>query len=101
MSDAGGDSALASSGSAADEGFSPGPPGQSVQECAKKTWVGIELVDSDGNPVANEPYVLELPDGSTKEGTLDAQGTAGVSGVDPGTCKVKFPRLDGRSWKPL
>src|SRR5262249_6659423 len=27
-------------------------------------WVEIELVDDSGQPIANEPYILELPDGS-------------------------------------
>jgi len=63
-----------------------------------KTWIAIELKDSDGNPVAGEPYKLELPDGRIVEGKLDRMGTAGVSGIDPGQCKVTFPRRAGSTW---
>ncbi|HEY3837128.1 MAG TPA: hypothetical protein VGL72_11185 [Bryobacteraceae bacterium] len=63
-----------------------------------KTWISIELKDTDGNPVAGEPYKIELPDGRIIEGNLDRMGTAGVSGIDPGECKVTFPRRAGPAW---
>jgi hypothetical protein len=62
------------------------------------TWIAIELKDNDGNPVAGEPYKLELPDGRIIEGRLDRMGTAGVSGIDPGECKVTFPHRAGSTW---
>jgi hypothetical protein len=62
------------------------------------TWIAIELKDTDGIPVAGEPYKLELPDGRIIEGKLDRMGTAGVSGIDPGECKVTFPRRAGSTW---
>jgi hypothetical protein len=63
-----------------------------------KTWIAIELKDSDGNPVAGEPYKIELPNGRIIEGNLDRMGTAGVSGIDPGECEVTFPRRAGSTW---
>jgi hypothetical protein len=63
-----------------------------------KTWISIELKDGHGAPVAGEPYKLELPDGRIIEGKLDRMGTAGVSGIDPGQCKVTFPRRAGSTW---
>jgi hypothetical protein len=63
-----------------------------------KTWIAIQLKDSDGNPVAGENYKLELPDGQMVEGSLDGMGMAAVTGIDPGQCKVSFPRLDGSAW---
>ena len=68
--------------------------------CKKKTWIGIELKDSDGNPVPNEPYEIVLPDGTKQTGNLDSQGTAGASEIDPGSCQIRFPNLDAKSWKP-
>jgi hypothetical protein len=65
-----------------------------------KTWISIVLNDSDGNPVAGEDYRIELPDGRAVEGKLDRLGTAAVSGIDPGQCKVSFPRLAGSVWEP-
>jgi hypothetical protein len=65
-----------------------------------KTWISIVLNDSDGTPVAGEDYRIELPGGRVVAGKLDSLGTAAVSGIDPGQCKVSFPRLDGSMWEP-
>ena len=85
-----------------------GEPGQDEEKAAEKapvapktelTWIEIELVDERGRPVPNERYSIELPDGAVRNGSLDAQGLARLDGIQPGTCKVTFPRLDGREWK--
>jgi type VI secretion system secreted protein VgrG len=66
----------------------------------KKSWIEIVLKDADGNPVPGEHYRVTLPDGTTlDEGTLDENGLARVDNIDPGSCKVTFPRLDGKTWK--
>jgi hypothetical protein len=66
----------------------------------KKSWVEVSLVDEAGQPVAYERYRVTAPDGSVREGFLDAQGLARVDGIDPGTCKITFPNLDKDAWKP-
>jgi len=72
----------------------------SLKNKDKKSWIEIVLKDEDGEPVPGERYRVTLPDGSTlAEGTLDTDGYAKVSNIDPGNCKVTFPELDGRSWK--
>lgn len=63
------------------------------------TWIEIELVDEDDNPVPSERYEIELPDGSITRGTLDQKGFARVEGIDPGNCKVTFPELDQECWE--
>jgi hypothetical protein len=68
-------------------------------EKKRLTWIKIELVDEDRAAVAYEKYRLELPDGSVREGNLDANGRAGVEDIDPGTCRISFPDIDGREWK--
>jgi hypothetical protein len=93
-------SPLAASGSAADNGFSDQPASQASAPCQKKTWIGIELKDSEGKPVPNEPYEITLPDGTKQTGTLDDQGAAGAQEIDPGSCQIRFPNLDATSWKP-
>lgn len=66
---------------------------------APEAWVAIELVDNRGRPVAYERYRIKLPDGTTREGTLDRDGLARIDGIDAGLCEVTFPDLDGRSWR--
>jgi type VI secretion system secreted protein VgrG len=67
----------------------------------KKHWIEIELLDQDNKPVPGEPYRVTLPDGTTlAEGTLNEKGQARVEAIDPGSCKVTFPKRDKRTWKP-
>jgi len=71
------------------------------EEEKKKSWIEIELVDEEGNPVPGERYKVTLPDGKTvAEGTLDEKGFARVDGIDPGTCQVTFPNVDKDAWEP-
>jgi len=68
----------------------------------KKSWIEIELVDEEDNPVPGERYRITLPDGETlAEGTLDQKGFARVEGIDPGTCKITFPSLDKDAWQKI
>jgi type VI secretion system secreted protein VgrG len=71
------------------------------QQTGKKSWIEIELVDDAGMPVPGEQYRITLPDGSTlAEGTLNEKGCARIDGIDPGSCKVTFPKLHKDAWKP-
>jgi hypothetical protein len=65
----------------------------------EKTWLEIELLDDDGNPVPGEPFSIKLPGGAIRLGRLDQDGRARIAGLDPGSCKVSFPNLDARTWK--
>jgi hypothetical protein len=56
-----------------------------------KDWIEIELKDENGNPVPNQRYVIELPDGSKKEGNLDENGHAKIEGIPPGAINVSYP----------
>jgi hypothetical protein len=66
-----------------------------------KTWVSIELLDDTGMPVANEKYLVTVPEGVIKSGTLDSKGRARITQIDPGVCKISFPDLDRREWKKV
>jgi hypothetical protein len=81
--------------------FKPGSEDSADQEEeTKKSWIEIELVDEENQPVAGEPYRVTLPDGATAaEGTLDGKGRARVEGIDPGTCTITFPHRDKAAWK--
>jgi len=56
-----------------------------------KDWIEINLVDEDEQPVADEDYVIYLPDGSQRNGTLDSEGHAREEDVPPGDYITVFP----------
>lgn len=71
-------------------------PGEEVQT----TWIEIELIDMDDKPVPGEPYRMTMADGTVHTGTLDEKGFARVEGLEPGSVKVTFPKLDKDAWEP-
>ena len=80
------------------------PPGMAAavvtQQQEKKTsWIDIELVYEDGEPVPGEPYEVVASDGVVKRGKTDVNGRAHVTGIAPGTCQITFTRRDKREWK--
>jgi len=64
-----------------------------------KAFVEMKLEDQDGNPVANEWFKVEFPDGTVKEGRTDGSGHAWVPGPKEGNVKVTLHRLDQNAWK--
>jgi len=72
-----------------------------TEEEEEKSWIEIELVDENDQPVAGETYQIELPDGSIATGRTDEKGLARVSGIDPGTCKITFTNLDKDAWEKI
>ena len=62
-------------------------------------WIEIELIDDDDKPISNKKYMITLPDGTLKEGTLDQNGWARVEAIPNGTCEVTFPEIDEKAWK--
>jgi type VI secretion system secreted protein VgrG len=80
--------------------FKPPDPVEAEQE--NKTWIEIEMIDENDDPVPGERYEITMPDGqSVSSGTLDTDGKAKVTGIDPGTCKVRFPNLDKEAWEKI
>lgn len=73
-------------------------PGAESEAPPETTYVAIEMVDEDGKPVSGVRYRVTLPGGVVREGRLSATGYARLDGVDPGSCKISFPELDGSSW---
>jgi len=58
-----------------------------------KDWIGITLISKDGNPLGSADYKLTLPDGQTRQGTLDAGGYAREENIPPGKVRIEFPDL--------
>jgi hypothetical protein len=67
----------------------------------ERTWITIELVGEDDQPIPGARYRIELPDGSAQEGRLDSKGLARLRGIEPGKCVVTFPDLDREAWVPI
>lgn len=75
------------------------PPAADVKD-APTSWIEIELVDDEDNPVPGERYEITLADGRVVRGTLDQSGFARVEGIEPGSCDITFPELDAEVWEP-
>ncbi|MEZ4297449.1 MAG: hypothetical protein R3B70_20975 [Polyangiaceae bacterium] len=80
--------------------LSPQPGHEHPQEGPRKpkrSWVEIELLDEDGRRVP-AALVLTLPDGTKLRPSFN--GFLRLDDIDPGTCDIEFPEIDGREWRP-
>ena len=57
-------------------------------------WIEIALLDDAGTPVADEPFLVALPGGGTRDGRLGADGTVRIEDIPCGVCQVSFPERD-------
>jgi hypothetical protein len=57
-------------------------------------YLELEMVDGNGAPLAGRDYTLHLPDGSTRDGTLDDQGRAREEDIPPGRTTVEVPEQE-------
>jgi hypothetical protein len=90
---------LEAAGAAADELPASTPAGGTTSACPPSAaWIQIELVDEQGDPVADEPFRLLLPDGSEKLGKTDARGIFRVENIEAGDCTFSFTGLDQDAW---
>jgi len=76
----------------------PSPPPTRSQKPVKDGWIQIEVKDDFGRTRAGDTYTLELPDGRVLSGTLAANGVISLHGIEPGTAKLTFTKIDGSSW---
>ncbi len=78
------------------------PPQTTEEKKTKKSWIEIEMVDEEDQPVPGIAYRITLPDGETvAEGTLDDKGFARVDGIESGNCQITFPDLDQDAWQKM
>ena len=56
-------------------------------------FLEIELKDRDRNPLANEEFILYLPNGKIQTGKLDSGGHKKIEKVPAGRYSIKFPSL--------
>lgn len=64
------------------------------------TWIEIQLLDPDDNPIPGEAYEVMTPDTRVHTGRLDENGRAYIDRIPAGECRIRFPRIDGREWRP-
>lgn len=70
-----------------------------AEDESELSWIEIEMVDEEDEPVAGVAYSIKLPDGTEATGTLDSNGFARIDGIEPGQCEVTFPKLDKSAWE--
>jgi hypothetical protein len=75
------------------------PPQSQPETAEERSWIEVEMVDEEKNPVPGLKYRITLPDNSVAEGTLSDKGFARVDGIAPGTCRITFPGLDQDAWE--
>ena len=55
-----------------------------------KDWIEIELIDDEGNPIADQEFEIIFADGSTREGTLDDKGKVCIEDIAPGSYNIIY-----------
>jgi len=64
-------------------------------------FLEIELLDEEDQPIPNEQYRVTFPDGTVREGRLDANGLGRFPNLpSDGDCQVSFHVLDQAVWEP-
>ncbi len=76
-------------------------PQPAKKDETKTSWIELEMVGEDDQPIPGETYRVTLPDGTVDEGTLDNKGFVRIDGIDPGTCQITFPNLDKEAWEKI
>lgn len=56
-----------------------------------KDYVEIELLDEDGSPMKDEPYIIRFSNGEVREGNLDANGQAKEENAPAASHRITFP----------
>jgi hypothetical protein len=76
-----------------DDEFERPPP-------ATDDWIEILLVDEQGHGIPGQRYLIVTPDGQQRRGFTDSLGSARITRIPSGDCKVSFPDLDANAWAP-
>jgi len=80
----------------------PGPAPEPPQEPERpdrpapetNDWIEILLVDDQDRGIPNQRYLIVTPDGIERRGFTDSLGTARISRIITGSCKISFPDID-------
>lgn len=88
-------------GSTPSKPYKPPEEDDADEEEEETSWIEIELVDEEDNPVPGARYSVTLPDGREARGTLNADGFARLDGIPPGNCEVSFVKIDANAWEKV
>jgi hypothetical protein len=61
------------------------------------TWIEIQIVDEDGQPLVGETYEFSKTDGAVAKGSTSGAALRGEQ-IPPGKCKLKLPDLHKNGW---
>lgn len=86
-----------SSGAGAGAGTGAGAGGGGAAKEPELTWIEIQIVDEDGNPLVGETYEFSKTDGATAKGSTSGAALRGEQ-IPPGKCKLKLPDLHKNGW---
>jgi hypothetical protein len=68
-------------------------------ESEPTTWVGLQLEDEEGEPVAGQRVRIKLSDGTVRESLSDDKGRIRLDGIPLGNCQVEFVGVDASDWR--
>ncbi len=77
----------------------PKGPAPKEEPKSTKTWVEFEVLDENGDALADEKWEAQLPDGTKKNGKTDSRGLARFDDIDPGLVQFRLVERDGDTWK--
>lgn len=78
-----------------------GTKGQAGDKLRLRTWIEVQLIGENDQPIGGEAYAITLPGGKVITGTLDGDGLARIDGIPAGVCQVSFPNLDQDAWEAV
>jgi hypothetical protein len=75
----------------------PLPPGprQIARIVPEKTFLDVQILDTDDEPLAGRRFKLQLPDGRTETGRLGSDGRLRKTNIDPGTAYLSILNEEG------
>lgn len=75
------------------------PPPEKEKPADKGAWIELELVNQDGEPVANRSFRILQKGNVVREGMTNSAGFARIEPLAPGPCDVEFPDLYDADFK--
>ncbi|MEZ6234612.1 MAG: hypothetical protein R3B68_10520 [Phycisphaerales bacterium] len=63
------------------------------------TWIEVEMVDEDDQPVTGQLVEITVPDGRVYKSSTDHKGKVRVEGFETGDCTISFVALDEAAWE--